>query len=52
MVFGENRTNVLFDVLVPYGFAKSKEEIVAHITKEVREIDEKYYLVITVEPGV
>ena len=52
MVFGENRTNVLFDVLVPYGFAKSKDEIVAYITEKVREIDEKYYLVITVEPGV
>ena len=52
MVFGENRTNVLFDVLVPYGFNKSKTEIVDYITNKVKLIDERYYLVITVEPGI
>lgn len=52
MVFGENRTNVLFDILVPYGFKKTKGEIVEYVTEKVKEIDEKYYLVITVEPGI
>lgn len=52
MVFGENRTNVLFDVLVPYGYSKTKDEIIAYITEKVKLIDEKYCLVITVEPGI
>ncbi len=52
MVFGQNRTNVLFDVLVPYGFMQRKDEIIHRITEEVKNIDETYYLVITVEPGI
>ena len=52
MVFGENRTNVLFDILVPYGFKKTKGEIVEYVTEKVKEIDEKYYLVITIESGI
>jgi cation diffusion facilitator family transporter len=52
MVFGENRINVLFDVLIPYGFVKRKDEIVEFITSKVKLIDERYYLVITVEPGI
>jgi len=37
---------------VPYGFNKSKTEIVDYITNKVKLIDERYYLVITVEPGI
>ena len=44
MVFGKNQTNVLFDVAVPYSCKLSKEEI--------KKIDERYCLVVTVEPCI
>lgn len=50
MVFGESRTNVLFDVAIPYDFKLSKEEIKALIEEKVALIDKKYCLVITIEP--
>lgn len=49
MVFGENRTNVLFDVAVPYESCLTKAEIKSNLEKEVAKIDEKYCLVITIE---
>ncbi len=52
MVFGENRTNVLFDVAIPYDAKLSKAEIRKIIEDEVYKIDEKYCLVITIEQCV
>ena len=49
MVFGEERTNVLFDVAIPYDAKLSKKEIKEKLTEEVAKIDKKYCLVITVE---
>ena len=49
MVFGENRTNVLFDVAVPYESCLTKAEIKSNLEKEVAKIDEKYCLVVTIE---
>lgn len=49
MVFGENRTNVLFDVAIPYDAKLSKAEIRKIIEDEIYKIDEKYCLVITIE---
>ncbi len=49
MVFGENRTNVLFDVAIPYDAKMSKAEIRKIIEEEVYKLDKKYCLVITIE---
>ncbi len=49
MVFGENRTNVLFDVAIPYDAKIEKSEIKKTLEEKVALIDEKYCLVITVE---
>ncbi len=42
MVIGETHTNILFDVVVPYGFKISDEEIINFLTKKIKNIDEKY----------
>jgi divalent metal cation (Fe/Co/Zn/Cd) transporter len=52
MVCGEKRTNVLFDVAVPYGTPLSKEFIKNELERQVTEIDDKYCLIITVEHTV
>ena len=52
MVFGENRTNVLFDVAVPYEYFENKEKIKASIEQSLSQIDKKYCAVITIEPTI
>ncbi len=52
MVFGKNQTNVLFDVAVPYACKLTKDEIKNKIETEIKKIDEKYCLVITIEPCI
>ena len=49
LVCGERRTNVLFDVVTPYDTEMTKEEIVSTLSLRLREIDPKYFAVITVE---
>ena len=49
VVVGERNTNVLFDVAIPYETEMSKAEIADLIKKSVKDIDEKYTAVITVE---
>ena len=49
IVFGEKRTNVLFDVAVPYECCLTKAEIKSNLENEVAKIDEKYCLVVTIE---
>lgn len=48
-VFGENRTNLLFDVVVPFDYKMKKEELIDILNQKVKEIDERYCLVVTVE---
>jgi cation diffusion facilitator family transporter len=52
MVFGENNTNVLFDVAVPYENFGDKENIKADLERIVKQIDSKYTAVITIEPSI
>ncbi|MBQ8429752.1 MAG: cation transporter [Clostridia bacterium] len=52
MVCGEKRTNVLFDVAVPYGTTIAKEYIKQELERRLMAIDEKYCLIITVEHTV
>jgi divalent metal cation (Fe/Co/Zn/Cd) transporter len=49
MVFGENRTNVLFDVAVPFSCKLTKEQIKHELEQKVALIDKKYCLVVTIE---
>ena len=47
MVEGENRTNLIFDVLIPAGHTATEKELRKNISAKVKEIDEKYFCVIT-----
>jgi hypothetical protein len=44
---GENRTNLLFDVVIPAGFKMSESEIEEKIVTEMREKDKTFFFVIT-----
>lgn len=52
LVVGERRTNVLFDVAIPYGEKLTKAEIVTTLEREIKNIDKKYCAVITVEYNI
>lgn len=50
VVNGENKKNLIFDLVVPYSYNdKNKEELVAKIEKALLEINDKYNCVITIE---
>ena len=49
VVFGENRTNLLFDVVVPFEYKMKKEELIDILNQKIKEIDERYCLVVTIE---
>lgn len=44
---GENRTNLLFDVVIPAGFKMSENEIEETIVNEMRKMDKTFFFVIT-----
>ncbi len=44
---GENRTNLIFDVVVPAGFKMSQSEITDKIKEQMTKIDETFCFVIT-----
>lgn len=46
----KNNINFIFDLVIPYGFAKKEQiELIAHIKKTIRDIDEKYKCIINIE---
>ena len=49
MVVGEKRTNVLFDVAVPYGVMVNKEQLKKDLEEKIGGIDNKYCCIITIE---
>lgn len=49
MVIGERRTNVLFDVAIPYGTRMPVDEIRRRTEEAVRGLDSRFFPVITVE---
>lgn len=49
IVKGEKRTNVLFDVAIPYGSVLSKEQIKEKAETTVKNLNDTYHPVITVE---
>ena len=46
IVPGENRTNLIFDVVVPFSVKKSPDELLAEIQLRVSQIDDTYFCVI------
>lgn len=52
LVCGERRTNVLFDVAIPFDTVMSKAEIAQKIKKIIIDIDEKYCPIVVVEYSI
>lgn len=51
LVKGTTHTNVIFDLLIPYGFPISDEKTVTLIREKITELDGKYIAVINVDKG-
>jgi len=49
MVHGPTHTNLIFDVVVPYGYGMSDKEVRDYIQKKISEIDPNYFAVIDVD---
>lgn len=49
VVWGENRKNLIFDVVVPYGFRLDDKELVAMLDEKIKETDPAAYPVISVD---
>jgi cation diffusion facilitator family transporter len=49
VVKGETHTNLIFDVLVPVGYEIKSSELVRLIEKEIKQEDESYFAVVTVD---
>lgn len=51
MTKGENRNNLIFDVVIPFGFRLSDKEAADVIACKLSEADKKYFAVISVDKG-
>ena len=49
MVTGPTHTNVIFDVVIPYGFKKTDDEIRKNIETIVKSIDGNYFSVVNID---
>lgn len=49
MVAGPTHTNVIFDVVVPYGVKRGEDEIKRDVQRMVKSLDENYYAVIKID---
>ena len=49
---GSMRTNIIFDLEVPFNFELKDNEIIRKINEKVKEIDENYYIVVQVDKVV
>lgn len=49
VVYGDTHTNILFDLVVPVKYHLSDEDLIIHIEKEVKKINKKYNLIITID---
>ncbi len=49
VVTGPTHTNVIFDVLLPYDFKMTDDEVVTYLENEIRKLNETYYAVIQVD---
>ena len=49
MVTGPSHTNVIFDVVIPFGYPLSDEALTEQICASVRKMDGNYFAVVTVD---
>ncbi len=49
VVEGPSHTNLIFDVVVPHRYKLTDKELIAEINRRIHEINENYFLVITVD---
>lgn len=49
VVKGPTHTNIIFDIVVPFGYAKSDEEITDYLKNEIRKVDASYFAVIQID---
>ena len=49
MVEGPTHTNLIFDIVLPFDFDMSDEDVVNHIETEIRKVNPTYYVVIDVD---
>ena len=49
MVSGPTHTNVIFDIVIPYNYKYSDEEIVSIIADKIHETDDRFFAVIDVD---
>ena len=49
MVSGPTHTNVIFDIVIPYNYKYSDEEIVSIIADKINETDDRFFAVIDVD---
>lgn len=52
IVDGPTHTNLIFDVVIPFDYKLSDNEVVMYIQKEIAQIDAKYFTVIEVDKMV
>ncbi len=52
MVPGPTHTNVIFDLVVPYGFSMSDSQVRREVARLVEEIEGDYYAVVTIDHPV
>lgn len=49
VVTGPTHTNIVFDVLLPFDFKMTDEEVVSYLSREIHKINDSYYAVIQVD---
>ena len=49
IVHGPTHTNLIFDVVVPFDYPMSDNEVVTYLDEKVKQIDENYFTVIEVD---
>ena len=49
IVHGPTHTNLIFDVVVPYDYGMTDEEVADYIRRQVKQINENYFVVIDVD---
>ncbi len=49
VVKGPTHTNIIFDIVVPFGYAKSDEEITDYLKTEIQQIDDSCFAVIQID---
>ena len=49
MVVGDSHTNLIFDIVIPYGVKRSDEDIKDEMSRLVKVIDESFMTVISID---